>query len=92
MRDDFTFDCPKCDNKNQVNRTSSGEPVPHFSDEAKSFYVTCPHCYSIFRVEDVVVLTEAMFSNFKSKNKDSIAGMSVTGIWFDEFKDYIKGE
>ena len=64
MRDDFSFDCPRCDKKNQVNRTSSGEPIPHFSDEPKSFYVTCPHCYNIFRVEDVVVLTEIMRSNF----------------------------
>lgn len=87
MRDDFTFDCPKCDNKNQVNRTSSGEPVPHFSDEPKSFYVTCPHCYSIFRVEDVVVLTEMMISNGIPSNKSKINGLHADKIYFDEFKN-----
>lgn len=85
MRDDFTFDCPRCDKKNQVNRTSSGEPVPHFSDEPKSFYVTCPHCYSIFKVEDVVVLTEMMVSNGIPSNKSKINGLHASEIIFDEF-------
>ena len=65
MRDDFTFECPECEKTNSVNRTSSGEPIPRYSDEPKDFYVTCPHCFRIFRVEYIVVLSEMMFSNKK---------------------------
>jgi hypothetical protein len=65
MRDDFNFTCPnlECEKENSVNRTSSGEPIPEYNDEPKDFYVTCPHCFHIFRVEYIVVLTEMMFSN-----------------------------
>lgn len=65
MRDDFSFTCPnpKCEAENSVNRTSSGEPIPSYDDEPKEFYVTCGHCFGVFKIEYIVVVGDVMFSN-----------------------------
>lgn len=60
MRDDFHTECPFCEEEISVNRTSSGEPIPRYSDEPKEFYISCPKCYGITRIEILVVKTEMM--------------------------------
>jgi hypothetical protein len=60
MRDDFHFTCPNptCEKENAVNRTSNLEPIPEYGDEPKEFYVTCGHCFKLFKVEYIVVISE----------------------------------
>ena len=63
MRDDFTFECPNCDNISSTNKCSNNETVPPYDDKPHGFYVTCHHCFNVYSVEYVVTLTEVMRSN-----------------------------
>jgi hypothetical protein len=73
-RDDFHTECPFCEEEISVNRTSSGEPIPRYDDEPKEFHVSCPKCYSISKIEILVVKTMIMgnpiYHDMQPKFKD----------------------
>lgn len=59
----FSFTCPHCEKENIVKKTSNLWEIPEYSDEPKEFYVTCTHCFDIFRIEYVVVICDVLDSS-----------------------------
>ena len=59
----FTFTCPHCEKENTNTMTSNLGDIPPQSDEPKEFYVTCSQCFSVFKVEYIVVISDVLESN-----------------------------